>query len=92
VKKNNEFKATLLLNAEKGGAWLATWTLTNDQDDNVVTALSAWKNASAAKRWLKEAVVKNTPRKSIKMTATGAVDVKGKPSAFVGNLTYRGDK
>lgn len=89
MKKNNEFKATLLLNAEKGGAWLATWTLTNDQDDNVVTALSAWKNASAAKRWLKAEVQANTPRKSVKMETTKLNELQ-KPTAFAGSLTYKG--
>lgn len=89
MKKNNEFKATLLLNAEKGGAWLATWTLTNDQDDNVVKGLSAWKNASAAKRWLKAEVQANTPRKSVKMEPTKLNELQ-KPTAFAGSLTYKG--
>jgi hypothetical protein len=91
VKKTNEFKATLVLNAEKGGAWLATWTLTNDQDDNVVKTVSAWKNASAAKRWLKAEVQANTTRKSVKMEPTKFNELQ-KPTAFAGSLTFKGDK
>ena len=91
MKKTNEFKATLLLNAEKGGAWLATWTLTNDQDDNVVKTVSAWKNASAAKRWLKAEVQANTTRKSVKMEPTKFNELQ-KPTAFAGSLTFKGDK
>jgi hypothetical protein len=90
VKKNNLFKATLKCNTDKGGAWLAIWTLTNDQDENVVTMVSAWKNASAAKRWFKEQVQANTPRKSIKMLPGSETDAKGKPVAFEGELTYKG--
>ena len=52
---------------------------------------TAWKNASAAKRWVKEQVLKHTPRKSVKMVATGALDAKGKPTAFTGSLTFKVD-
>jgi hypothetical protein len=92
VKKTYILKATLRLNHSKGGGWLASYSIMGDGTETQTGIVSAWKNASAAKRWLKEEVVKSTPRKSIKMTATGAVDAKGKPSEFVGELTYRGDK
>jgi hypothetical protein len=54
-----------------------------------ISEYTAWKNASAAKRWVKEQVQKHTPRKSVKMVATGAVDAKGKPTAFTGALEYK---
>lgn len=91
MKKTNEFKASLVLNAEKGGAWLATWTLSNDQDDVVVKTVAAWKNASAAKRWLKAEVVANTTRKSVKMEPTKFNELQ-KPTAFAGSLTFKGEK
>lgn len=91
-KVTRVFTAVIKKNNVKGGAWMASFTV---HEDGVETAdmihAAAWSNASAAKRWIKEMVVANTPRKSIKMTActTTPPDAKGKPMAFEGTLTYR---
>lgn len=92
MKKSYSFKATLRLNQSKAGGWLASYVIDGNGENTEAGVVSAWKNASAAKRWLKEEVVKKTPRKSIKMVATTVVDVKGKPAEFIGELTYKGDK
>jgi hypothetical protein len=61
-----------------------------DTPNQVMT--SAWSNASAAKRWIKEMVQELTPRKSVKMIATTQnLDAKGKPLAFVGQIGYKRD-
>lgn len=91
MKKNYTFKAAIVLNPEKAGGWLATWSLSNDQDDNYVQDVSAWKNASAAKRHIKTAVQTATPRKSIKMEPI-KLNEAGKPVTFAGLLTFKGDK
>ena len=95
VKKvNSVFDATLKKNPEKGGAWLARVTTYDEgmEDGNVIVS-TAWSNASAGKRWIKEMVAKMTPRKSVKMTActTTPPDAKGKPMAFEGKLSYKRD-
>lgn len=92
MKRNYILKATLRLNQSKAGGWLASYTIDGDGTETELGVVSAWKNPSAAKRWLKEEVVKKTPRKSIKMVATAVVDEKGKPAEFVGELTYKGEK
>lgn len=96
AKTSRNFTATITLNTEKGGAWLTTYTLTKEQnnglggfitvvvDENVI----AWKNASAAKRWIKAKVQELTPRKSVKLVAT-KFDTNEKPTAFKGELTYK---
>jgi hypothetical protein len=50
---------------------------------------TAWANASSAKRWVKTQVQALTPRKSVKMVAGSAVDVKGKPVSFTGELAFK---
>jgi hypothetical protein len=79
----------LTLNPEKAGGWLVDMELVNQTADvGIYGDLSAWKNASAAKRWIKAKVVENTPRKSVKLTAT-ATDENGKPTAFAGTLSFK---
>ena len=56
AKKVYTFEAKATINREKFGAWSATWIVTNDQDDTVDSGTTAWKNASAAKKWLKSKV------------------------------------
>jgi hypothetical protein len=89
-KVTRVFTAVIKKNNVKGGAWMASFTV---HEDGVETAdmihAAAWANASAAKRWIKEMVVANTPRKSVKMIAGTALDAKGKPLSFSGTLTYR---
>ena len=97
VKKT--FTATLELNPEKAGAWLAYVNLSTPAEDaginsigNVAESISdqaAWKNASAAKRWVKSQVLELTPRKSVKMTATKIDKATDKPVAFAGTLEFK---
>jgi len=87
VKKVQQtFTANLWLNTEKGGAWIAEYHYGTEEDFKGL--YTAWKNASAAKRWLKSVVQEVTPRKSIKMIAGDALDEKGKPVSFTGELKY----
>ena len=96
VKKT--FTATLELNPEKGGAWLAYVNVTTPAEDlginsigNVAESVSdqaAWKNASAAKRWIKAKVQDMTPRKSVKLTPTKFGE-KEKPVAFSGVMEFK---
>lgn len=90
-KVNATFYAEAIKNAEKGGAWLVTVRVTDEGVDTPIQELvTAWANASAAKRWIKEMVIKMTPRKSVKMIATTQnLDAKGKPLAFVGQIGYK---
>jgi hypothetical protein len=87
-KVNQTFTATLTKNTEKGGAWLADFTVVTEGIPEVRFKQSAWSNASAGKRWIKERVVENTTRKSIKMVvATTSPD--DKPISFKGELVYK---
>ena len=87
MKITKKFEASIALNPEKGGGWLAKWHI-HDGEKVFVDAVSSWKNASAAKRWLKAEVQANTPRKSIKMEPTKLNELQ-KPTAFAGSLTYK---
>jgi hypothetical protein len=91
-KKVFTFDARVARNMAKGGGWLATVKVSNDQDDVSDSITSAWKNASAAKKWVKEQVQKLTPRKSVKLIAGPELDDKDKPTRFTGSLTYRDPK
>lgn len=92
-KVNVTFYAETIKNQAKGGAWLTTIRITDEGMDTpheVIT--SAWSNASAAKRFIKEKVQELTPRKSVKMIATTQnLDAKGKPLAWVGQIGYKRD-
>ena len=92
-KVNVTFYAELFKNQEKGGAWLAKVTLTDEgMEMPNQSIISAWSNPSAAKRWVKEKVQELTTRKSIKMIAsTQNLDAKGKPLAFVGQIGFKRD-
>jgi hypothetical protein len=91
------FVATITLNPEKAGGWLAIVSVQRAAGESVnsiqpaegISEYTAWKNASAAKRWVKEQVLKHTPRKSVKMVAGEALDAKGKPTSFTGVLEYK---
>lgn len=91
-KKLMTFDARAVLNREKGGGWLATVIVTNDQDDDTKTVVTAWKNASAAKKWLKAKAAEMTSRKSVKLVAGPDLDEKGKPTKFLGSFTFRDTK
>jgi hypothetical protein len=98
-KITKKFTATLTLNTEQGGAWLANVSLLTPMidDDNLnsmqpaeaVSAEAAWKNASAGKRWIKSQVLAMTPRKSVKLEATKVDKTTDKPTAFVGVLEFK---
>jgi len=88
-KVNQTFTATLTKNTEKGGAWLADFTIVTEGVTEVIYKESAWANASAGKRWIKERVKESTPRKSIIMIDSGKVDEKNKPISFKGELIYK---
>lgn len=93
-KVNQTLKAHLAKNilVEKGGAWLLTITIHNDGDnDFILNTSTAWSNPSAAKRYLKEVVLANTPRKSIKMAVTVTDIPTDKPLKIDGELSYKVD-
>jgi len=85
AKLSKTLTATLTKNTavEKGGAWL----LTINEEQSTPTH-SAWSNPSAAKRYLKQYVIDNTSRKSIKMEIK-ATNEAGKPTHIAGELTYK---
>ena len=84
------FSANLNKNTEKGGAWMAIVSVTTEGIDGTeILNTSAWSNASAGKRWVKSQVQALTPRKSVKMIAGEGKDAKGKPTSFVGVVTFR---
>ena len=92
AKVTKTLNATLTKNTavEKGGAWLLTITegypiLLSERGTH-----SAWSNPSAAKRYLKQYVLDNTPRKSIKMVVQASNDA-GKPTHISGELTWKAD-
>ena len=62
---------------------------TDGMDGTDVLNTSAWSNASAGKRWVKSQVQALTPRKSVKMIAGEGKDLKGKPTSFVGVVTFK---
>jgi hypothetical protein len=91
-KVNSTFKASIVKNQTKGGAWLATITLSDEGIDTPYDSYqAAWANASAAKRWIKEVVQATTPRKSVKMVPGDLRDVKDKPVNFDGSVTFKRD-
>lgn len=92
VKKiTQQMKVNLEKNTltEKGGAWLLSITIFEEGTSvSVYNADTAWSNPSAAKRWIKELVLKQTSRKSIKLTVEKS-DNNGKPILIVGDMTYK---
>lgn len=101
-KITQRFTASIELNPEKAGAWMAEISISNlydgpnerlgagNTDEAVILAnRSAWKNASAAKRWIKTQVLEHTPRKSVKMVVTKEDGTTGKPTLLFGVLEYK---
>lgn len=88
-KVNAVFEATLDKNDVKGGAWIAAIKTYDEGVDAHHHELSAWANASAAKRWVKERVQALTPKKSVKLIAGSTLDAKGKPVSFNGLVKYK---
>jgi len=92
-KVNQTLNAKLTKNTsvERGGAWLLSVTIQNEGEQTfIMDTHSAWSNPSAAKRYLKQVVLDNTPRKSIKMEVK-AMNEAGKPTHIAGELTYKVD-
>lgn len=90
-KISKTLEAQVQLNPEKGGGWLANVNIYCDVEGEktyIVELATAWKNASAAKRWVKSVVQNQTPRKSVKMNAC-LFDANEKPTCFKGELTYK---
>lgn len=86
-KVERTFKATIAKNTVKGGAWLCTIDL-HEAGECIAAELTAWSNASAAKRHVKERVRSLTTRKSVPLTASGS-DEKGKPTYLHGEITFK---
>lgn len=96
MKATVKVTASLVLNTEKAGGWLATFKRTTPTpngvggfDEQVFTDVTAWKNASAGKRWIKSMVQEHTPRKSIKLEVLGVIPETEKPSTLRGEFTYK---
>lgn len=83
------FEASLDKNNVKGGAWIAAIKTYDEGIEAHHHELSAWANASAGKRWVKERVQALTPKKSVKMVAGTTLDEKGKPVSFTGSVKYK---
>jgi len=89
-KINSMFSANIVKNRTKGGAWLATITLSDEGIDTPYDSYqAAWSNASAAKRWIKEVLQTTTSRKSVKMLPGSELDDKQKPVVFAGAVTFK---
>jgi len=90
-KINRSFTVELRKSSVKGGAWMLCLSLTDeDQIEIIQEECSAWANASAAKRYIKEKVKEWTPRKSVPLLGT-IEDEKGKPTLFSGSIRFKVD-
>ena len=89
-KVNCAMNATVSKSPIKGSAWLVRWSIT-EEGSNIKSGYGAWTSASAAKRAVKEIVLSETPKKSIKWVAGHKLDVKGKPMEFTGSLVFKLD-
>lgn len=83
------FRTELTKNTERGGAWLADFTIATEGVEQVVFQQTAWANAGAGKRWIKAMVQNHTPRKSVKLIDSGKRDEKDKPTSFSGEVSYK---
>jgi len=88
-KVTYKFTADLTLNTEQAGGWLAIVSVVNEDDIAQAMFTTAWKNASAGKRYIKKMVQELTPRKSVKLVAGTNLDAKGKPTSFAGELSFK---
>lgn len=87
-KIDRTFKVSLAKNTNKGGAWLCTINLDDELGECILAEITAWSNASAGKRHVKERVQALTTRKSVKLIPSGQDD-KGKPTNFNGDLFFK---
>jgi hypothetical protein len=85
------FNAVLIKNTEKGGAWFAEVNVSLPNENPSTVLQTAWSNASAGKRWVKSQVQALTPRKSCKMIAGSTKDLKGKPTTYLGAVTFKSE-
>ena len=86
-KVTRTFSASLRKNTEKGGAWLCEYSI-RDESGETTSAVSAWSNASAGKRWVKANLFDITGRKSIKLSVVN-LDDKEKPTLLMGSTDYK---
>jgi len=109
-KETVTFTARLTKNEVKGGAWLASVCTSTDyygdDRDRGYEEYEAFTNVSAGKRWIKETLIKVTPRKNIKMTPIETrvqtneagersvvphVDAKGRNLAYIGSVSFKAE-
>ena len=90
-KLQRKFWCRAFITEDKGAGWMAHIIISGPEDNVIHQEWTAWKNASAAKKWLKEQVKVHTPRKSVKLVAGPNLNEKGKPVLFVGELDYKID-
>jgi len=86
-KVTRTFSATLTKNTEKGGSWLCTASI-RDENGETTTKTTAWANASAGKRWVKSELFEITGRKSLKLGIVQA-DVNEKPILIAGSVDFK---
>lgn len=86
-KVKQRVKVHLKQNPEKGGAWLCEVLFFDETDKAIAANITAWKNASAAKRHIKATIQSSTPRKSIKLLP-GYTNAEGKPTYYMGDMSY----
>ena len=92
-KVTQEMKVELEKNTlvEKGGAWQLTISIYEEFNSvPIYHKITAWANASAAKRWVRAQVLEQTNRKSIKLIVTKS-DVNNKPISISGDMTFKVD-
>jgi len=87
-KVKQRVKVSLKLNPDKGGGWLCEIRYFDDAEILFAADMTAWKNASAAKRYIKQKIQTTTPRKSIKLLPGYGADSSIKPVSFFGDMTY----
>lgn len=88
-KQTHTVKVSASIDASnKASAWFSVFTIEDEAGTLTTEIYGAWKNASAVKRWFKSLMLEHTPRKSIKLVASGE-DAKGKPTNFSGELTFK---
>jgi hypothetical protein len=86
-KVTRTFSASLHKNTEKGGSWLCTTTV-RDENGDANTKVTAWSNASAGKRWVKAELFEITGRKSLKLGIVQS-DVNEKPVLIAGSVDFK---
>jgi len=77
--KKRYYKFSIVKNQEKGGSWLAHYTVTNREGSLVETGAEAFSSSAPAKRWSASLVGRSRLTWDIsedKKVLTSAIDVK----------------